>query len=66
MEVVQTEIPDVKMLKPVQHGDNRGFFLEIFKESVVREHGIDIHFILDGLCPLGSATGNSRCRCEPG
>jgi dTDP-4-dehydrorhamnose 3,5-epimerase len=40
MEVAEAEIADVKMLKPVRHGDMRGFFSEVFKENVLREHGL--------------------------
>jgi dTDP-4-dehydrorhamnose 3,5-epimerase len=47
MEVAEAEIADVKMLKPVRHGDMRGFFSEVFKENVLREHGIDVHFVQD-------------------
>ena len=47
MQIVETEIADVKLIKPVRHIDARGFFSEVFKESVLREHGIDIHFVQD-------------------
>jgi dTDP-4-dehydrorhamnose 3,5-epimerase len=47
MEVVETEIADVKLLKPVRHIDSRGFFSEVFRESVLRERGIDTHFVQD-------------------
>src|SRR6266850_6498918 len=47
MKVTQPEIPDIKILKPVRHGDGRGFFSEVFKESILREHGIDVHFVQD-------------------
>ena len=41
MEVVETEIADIKLLKPIRHVDSRGFFSEVFRESELREHGID-------------------------
>ena len=47
MQVLETDIADVKLLKPVRHVDSRGFFSEVFKESGLREHGIDIHFVQD-------------------
>src|SRR6201993_4551652 len=47
MQVIETEIPDVRILKPVRHVDPRGFFSEVFKENVLQEHGIDIHFVQD-------------------
>ena len=47
MEVGATEIADIKLIKPVRHVDSRGFFSEVFKECVLREHGIDTHFVQD-------------------
>jgi dTDP-4-dehydrorhamnose 3,5-epimerase len=41
MQVVSTAIPEVKEIRPVRHGDSRGFFSEIFRASILREHGID-------------------------
>jgi dTDP-4-dehydrorhamnose 3,5-epimerase len=45
MQVIPTEIPDVKEIRPVRHHDPRGFFSEIFRESVLRENGIDAAFV---------------------
>jgi len=47
MQVAVTEIADIKLITPVRHVDSRGFFSEVFKENVLREHGIDIHFVQD-------------------
>jgi len=47
MQVLETDIAAVKLLTPVRHVDSRGFFSEVFKENVLREHGIDIHFVQD-------------------
>jgi dTDP-4-dehydrorhamnose 3,5-epimerase len=47
MKVIQPEIAEIKILKPVRHGDERGFFSEVFKESILREHGINVHFVQD-------------------
>jgi dTDP-4-dehydrorhamnose 3,5-epimerase len=47
MQIVEAEISDIKLLKPVRHIDSRGFFSEVFKENVLREHGIDTHFVQD-------------------
>jgi dTDP-4-dehydrorhamnose 3,5-epimerase len=47
MQVAETEIADVKLIKPLRHVDSRGFFTDVFKESVLREHGVDIHFVQD-------------------
>ena len=47
MKVVETEINDVKMLRPIRHCDQRGFFSEVFKECELRQNGIDVHFVQD-------------------
>jgi dTDP-4-dehydrorhamnose 3,5-epimerase len=45
MQVVPTEIAEVLEIKPVRHRDPRGFFSEIFREDVLRRHGIDVTFV---------------------
>ena len=37
MQVVETEIADIKIFKPVRHTDSRGFFSEVFKEDELRK-----------------------------
>ena len=45
MQIVSTAIPEVKEIRPVRHRDPRGFFSEIFREAVLREHGIEAAFV---------------------
>jgi dTDP-4-dehydrorhamnose 3,5-epimerase len=45
MQVISTGIADVKEIRPVRHRDPRGFFSEIFREDVLRQHGIDVSFV---------------------
>jgi dTDP-4-dehydrorhamnose 3,5-epimerase len=45
MQVAETDIAEVKIIRPVRHDDERGFFSEVFKESVFLQHGIDVHFV---------------------
>jgi dTDP-4-dehydrorhamnose 3,5-epimerase len=45
MRVLETNIADIKLLKPVRHVDSQGFFSEVFKEGELFKHGIDIHFV---------------------
>ena len=47
MQVLGTDIADIKLLKPVRHVDSRGFFSEVFREDALQEHGIDIQFVQD-------------------
>ena len=47
MEIVETAIPDVKILTPKKHGDHRGFFSETYNRKVLAEHGITLEFCQD-------------------
>jgi dTDP-4-dehydrorhamnose 3,5-epimerase len=47
VKIESTEIHDVKTVVPVRHGDPRGFFSESFKESALREAGVDVRFTQD-------------------
>lgn len=47
MEIVATDIDEVWLLKPVIHGDSRGFFLESFRQSWFDERGVDVQFVQD-------------------
>lgn len=49
MQVISTAIPEVKEIRPVRHSDPRGFFSEIFREDVLRRHGIDVAFVQENL-----------------
>jgi dTDP-4-dehydrorhamnose 3,5-epimerase len=45
MQVISTAIAEVKEIRPIRHRDPRGFFSEIFRETVLRQHGIEISFV---------------------
>lgn len=47
MKAKATQIPGVLIVEPVVFGDDRGFFLESFNESAIRDIGIDTHFVQD-------------------
>ncbi|OTQ35790.1 dTDP-4-dehydrorhamnose 3,5-epimerase [Gilliamella apis] len=48
MEVIQTEIPEVKIVKPKVYGDERGFFLETFEQKRYQKMlGINLNFVQD-------------------
>ena len=38
MNILPTTLPDVKLLQPQVHGDERGFFMETFRDNWFREH----------------------------
>lgn len=41
----KTKIPDVVHIKPKIFGDERGFFMEIYKQSDFRKEGINVVFV---------------------
>jgi dTDP-4-dehydrorhamnose 3,5-epimerase len=48
MEIIETSIPDVKILKPKLFGDERGFFMESFNQNVFSElTGVNVEFVQD-------------------
>jgi len=47
MDVIETNIPDVKLITPARFGDKRGFFSEVYNRSALADIGIDIEFIQD-------------------
>ncbi|WP_288353973.1 dTDP-4-dehydrorhamnose 3,5-epimerase [uncultured Marinobacter sp.] len=47
MKIIETKIPDVKLIEPKVFGDERGFFMEIWNEKAFREAGIDTTFVQD-------------------
>src|SRR5687767_13630937 len=47
MQVVQTEIPAVKILVPKKFGDHRGFFSEVFSRKSAAEAGIAADYVQD-------------------
>lgn len=47
MQFIQTDIKDLILIKPIVHGDDRGFFLESYKKSLFVENGISEDFIQD-------------------
>ena len=47
MNVIETAIPDVKIIEPRVFGDDRGFFLETWNARAFAQHGIDETFVQD-------------------
>ncbi|MWN91029.1 dTDP-4-dehydrorhamnose 3,5-epimerase [Gilliamella sp. Pra-s65] len=48
MEVISTNIADVKIIRPKVFGDERGFFLETFEQKRYQEMlGIELNFVQD-------------------
>ena len=47
MQVIKTSIPDVLIFEPKVFGDDRGYFMESFREDVFREHVGEVKFVQD-------------------
>lgn len=47
LNVVSLEIPDVKIISPVKHGDERGFFSETYNKKTFADAGIHLDFVQD-------------------
>lgn len=47
MEVINTPIAGVRLLKPRKFGDHRGFFSETYNKRVLAEAGITLDFVQD-------------------
>ena len=47
MKIIETAIPDVLILEPTVHGDERGYFMETFRDSVFADRGIEATFVQD-------------------
>jgi dTDP-4-dehydrorhamnose 3,5-epimerase len=40
-----TRFPEIVLLEPQVHGDERGFLVETFRREAFREHGVDADFV---------------------
>ncbi len=45
MQVIETDIPDVRILVPKRFEDHRGFFSETWNRRTLAEAGIDLEFV---------------------
>jgi len=67
MEIVETAIPDVKVITPKRFRDRRGFFSETFRRSVLAECGADVELVQDNhsmSAQLGTVRG-MHCQAPP-
>ncbi|MDP0589533.1 MAG: dTDP-4-dehydrorhamnose 3,5-epimerase [Candidatus Endonucleobacter bathymodioli] len=47
MKIIKTDIPDVLIFEPAVFGDERGFFMETFRESFFEGLGLGVRFVQD-------------------
>lgn len=45
MKIIETKIPDVKLLEPQVFGDERGFFMETFRDEWFKQYVADRTFV---------------------
>ena len=49
MNITATSISDILLLEPDVYRDDRGFFLETYREEHLKGEGINVHFVQDNL-----------------
>ncbi len=47
MQIERLDIPDILMVKPTKHSDQRGFFSETFRADAFAMHGVEAVFVQD-------------------
>lgn len=47
MQVLDTSLSEVKLVRPKVHGDDRGWFAELFSTRGFAEHGLPTNFVQD-------------------
>jgi dTDP-4-dehydrorhamnose 3,5-epimerase len=47
MQLLELEIPEVKLLISKKHGDTRGFFSETYSRKAMQDLGVDAEFVQD-------------------
>jgi dTDP-4-dehydrorhamnose 3,5-epimerase len=47
VKVIDTPLADIKIIEPEVFGDERGFFLETFRDSWFKENVADVNFVQD-------------------
>jgi len=47
MQIEDTELAEVKIIRPKRHGDARGFFSEVWNSAAFAEAGLDLQFVQD-------------------
>lgn len=56
MRIIDTRIPEVKIVEPKVFEDERGFFLESFRSEILNEVGLSEEFVQDNISKSYSGT----------
>ena len=47
MKIIETKIPEVKIIEPDIFGDHRGWFFESYSKKKLKDLGLDVDFVQD-------------------
>ena len=47
LKIIETSIPDILIFEPTVHGDERGYFMETWRQSFFTDRGIEVTFVQD-------------------
>ncbi|HYM30467.1 MAG TPA: dTDP-4-dehydrorhamnose 3,5-epimerase [Candidatus Cybelea sp.] len=59
MRISDTALPEIKLLQPARHKDDRGWFMESWNRKALAAHGITADFVQDNVA-LSNAKGTVR------
>lgn len=49
MKIIECRIPEIRIIDPVVFEDDRGYFKETFRESMLNENGLHARFVQDNI-----------------
>jgi len=49
MKIESTSLKSLKLIKPEPHRDTRGEFVEVYREHLLKEAGLTVHFVQDNI-----------------
>ena len=56
MKIVESNIPEIKIIEPDIYADNRGYFLESFRSDLFKKNGIETDFVQDNISKSSRGT----------
>lgn len=56
MKIVESNIPEIKIIEPDIYADNRGYFLESFRNDLFKKNGIETDFVQDNISKSSRGT----------
>lgn len=49
MQIERCDIKDMRVIMPIQHGDRRGIFMELYNQQVLADAGVNDQFVQDNI-----------------